>query len=174
VSLPSAARLPVIGSALRTRSRLAFRYPGVDRAVAPYGLLCRDGFWYVAGDDRTRPGRKNFRVDRVEGDIAVGAADAFDRPADFSLEDALPDEPYELAGDEPVEVDVWLDRVMALRHVDDVVSRGDDGSVVVRLRVSNGPGFRSWLFGMRDHARVVAPQSVVDDITSWLRTMAAR
>lgn len=172
VVLPSDPRLPSIYTALRTRALLTFRYNDVDREVAPYGLLCRDGFWYLAGDDRTRPGRKNFRVDRIEGDVVVGESGGFDPPTGFSLDAELPVEPYQLTGDEPVDVDVWLDRMMAGRHTGEVVATGDDGSVVVRLRVSNGAGFRSWLLGMRDHARVVAPPAVVDDVTSWLRRIA--
>lgn len=169
VALPSDTRLASLFSACRTRSLVTFTYNGVEREVAPYGLLCRDGFWYLAGDDRTRPGRKNFRVDRIEGDVAVGAENAFDRPSDFAIDSALPVEPYALTGDEPADVDVWLDRVMASRHTGEVVSSADDGSVVVRLRVSNLAGFRSWLLGMRDHARVVAPPAVVSDVRSWLR-----
>jgi predicted DNA-binding transcriptional regulator YafY len=171
VALPFDARLSVIYAANRSRSLLTFTYSEVEREVAPYGLICRDGFWYLAGDDRTRTGRKNFRVDRIEGAIVVGEPDAFERPTDFDIDHALPVEPFELSGTEPVDVDVRLDRVMAARHTGDVVSTEDDGSVVVRLRVSNLGGFRSWLFGMRDHARVVGPQSVVDDVTSWLRSI---
>ena len=33
-------------------------------------------------------------------------------------------------------------------------------------------GFRSWLFGMLDHARVVGPPPMVDAVRSWLRAMA--
>jgi predicted DNA-binding transcriptional regulator YafY len=169
IALPSDPRLPAIFGACRTRSLLTFTYSGIEREVAPYGLLCRDGFWYLAGDDRTRPGRKNFRVDRIDGDVAVGAADAFERPADFAIDRALPAEPYALTGDEPVDVDVWLDRLMASRHTGDVVSAADDGSVIVRLRVSNLGGFRSWLLGLRTHARVVGPPAVVSDVRSWLQ-----
>lgn len=170
-TLPFDSRLPAIWSGVRNRSVLTFTYNGTGRDVAPYGLICRDGFWYLAGDDRTRPGRKVYRVDRIEGDVAVGEPAAFERPEDFTIDEALPVEPYALTGDEPVDVDVWLDRVVASRHTGDVVSTGDDGSTVVRLRVSNLAGFRSWLLGMRDHARVVAPAPVVDDVRSWLRAI---
>ena len=172
VALPSDARLPVLFAAIRDRALVTFTYHGVAREVAPLGLLCRDGFWYVAGDDHTRPGRKVFRVDRIEGAVAAGEGGAFERPADFAIDAAMPVEPYALAGDEPVDVEVWLDRVMAGRHTGDVVARdASDGSVVVRLRVSNLGGFRTWLFGMRDHARVVGPPAVVESVTSWLREM---
>jgi predicted DNA-binding transcriptional regulator YafY len=173
VALPSDPRLPVIWSAVRARAVLSFHYHDVDRDVAPYGLLCREGNWYIAGDDRTRPGRKIYRVDRIVGDVTVGQAGAFERPADFDLETAMADEAYEYSGDEPVDVEVRLDRVMAGRPLGEVVSTGDDGSVVVRLRVSNRPAFRSWVLGLRGHARVLSPPAVVDDVTSWLRRIVA-
>jgi hypothetical protein len=95
-------------------------------------------------------------------------------PADFDLAHALPDEPYEMAPGEATAVDVWLDAVMAPRAAGEIVERRDDGSVVVRLSVSSVPGLRSWLLGMRDHAHVLAPASVVDDIRSWLMAIAER
>ena len=169
VALPSDPRLPTIWSAVRARAVLSFHYHDVDREVAPYGLLCREGNWYIAGDDLTRPGRKNFRVDRIVGEVAVGQPGAFERPADFDLDTAMAEEAYEYAADEPIDVDVRLDRVMAGRPVGEVVSTAEDGSVVVRLRVSNRPAFRSWVLGLRDHAQVIEPAEVVDDVTSWLR-----
>lgn len=172
VALPSDARLPIVYSALRQRALVSFTYNGVARDVEPYGVLCRDGYWYVVGLDRTRGGQRNYRVDRIDGEVTIGEREAFTVPVGFDVSKALPVEPYEMAPDDPVDVDVWIDRVMAPRAAGDVVSRGDDGSVVVRLRVSSIPGLRSWLFGLRDHARVVAPPAVVDAIVAWLRAMA--
>jgi predicted DNA-binding transcriptional regulator YafY len=172
VALPFDARLPKLYAAVRDRALARFSYHDIAREIAPYGLLCRDGFWYVAGDDRTRPGRKNFRVDRIDGDVEVGAPGAFERPLDFSIDAALPVEPYALTGDEPVDVEVWLDRIAAARITGEKVTENADGSVIARIRVSNRGGFRSWLLGLRDHARVVAPPEIVEDVASWLRRMA--
>ena len=175
VGLPSDQRLPLIYAALRTKAPLTFSYNGVEREVEVYGLLCRDGYWYIAGNDRTRPGRKNYRVDRIDGPVVAGVAGSYEVPGDFVLAEALPDEPYELAPGDAIDVDVWLDAVMAPRAAGEIVSGpADDGSVVVRLSVSNVGGLRSWLFGMRDHARVVGPPDVVEQVTSWLREMVAR
>lgn len=172
IALPSDERLPVIYSALRQRATLTFTYNTVGREVEPYGMLCRDGFWYVAGNDRTKPGRKNFRVDRIDGAVTVGEPGAYTVPPGFDLSTALPEEPYALASGDPIDVDVWLDAVMAPRAAGDIVERRANGSVVARLSVASVPGLRSWLLGMRDHARVVAPESVVDDMRSWLRSIA--
>jgi predicted DNA-binding transcriptional regulator YafY len=172
VALPSDPRLPVLYSALRHRYVVRFSYNGVERDVEGYGVLCRDGFWYVAGFDRTRGDRRNYRVDRIDGNVTVQASEHYEVPAEFDLAHALPDEPYELAPGDAVDVDVWLDAVMAPRGAGEILERRDDGSVVVRLSVSSVPGLRSWLLGMRDHARVLAPASVVDDIRAWLTSIA--
>jgi predicted DNA-binding transcriptional regulator YafY len=171
VALPSDPRLAQLHAALRHKSLVRFAYGGVERDVEPWGVLCRDGYWYIAGLDRSRPGRKTFRVDHIEGDVTVGERGAFAVPADFVLAEALPVEPYEMAPGDPIEVDVWLDAVMGPRAAGDVIERRGDGSVVVRLRVASIPGLRSWLLGMRDHARVVAPDAVVDEIRVWLRSI---
>ena len=171
VALPSDERLPQLHAALRARRLVRFRYGDTDREVEPYGMICRDGFWYLAGHDRTRDDGRVFRVDRIDGAVTAGDAGAFDVPDDFDVSAALPREPFEMAPDPPVEVDVWLDAVMATRAVGEIVERRDDGSVVLRLRVSSVPGLRSWLFGLRDHARVLGPPPVVEEITAWLRSI---
>lgn len=171
IELPADDRLGVVCSAVRRRRSIAFRYGGLDRAVEPYGMLCRDGKWYVTGFDRMRAARRNFRIDRMESDVHVGERDEFDVPADFSIADAIPDEPFAMASEEPVAVDVWLDRVMAPRAVGEVVERRDDTSVVVRIMVSSVPGLRSWLLNLRDHARVIGPPEVVAQLTGWLRAI---
>jgi proteasome accessory factor B len=171
VGLPSDPRLDVLYAAVRAKAPIELSYNGVERTIHGYGLLCRGGFWYLAGDDQTKPGRKNYRVDRIEWPIAAGAPGSYVVPADFVLADALPEEPFELAPDDPIEVDVLLDVLMAPRAVGEIVERRNDGSVVVRLEVRNVDGLRSWLFGLRHHARVLGPPEVVDQITSWLRGM---
>jgi proteasome accessory factor B len=172
VALPFDDRLPLIYSALRRRAVVMFRYGGVDRVVEAYGMLCRDGNWYVVGFDRTRSARRAFRVDRIESAVDVGVRGEYEVPAGFDADTAMPDEPFEMAPNDPVDVDVWLDRVMAPRAAGEILERRADGSVVVRLSVSSVPGLRSWLLNLRDHARVLGPPEVVESITSWLRAIA--
>jgi proteasome accessory factor C len=54
---------------------------------------------------------------------------------------------------------------------DAVVRRFDDGAVVVRLPVTNVEGLRSWLFGFLDHAVVLGPAAVRDEVVAWLEGM---
>ena len=53
--------------------------------VDPYGLLTRDGFWYVVGLEHESGLRKTFRVDRIEGDVEVGEGGAVEVPAGFDV-----------------------------------------------------------------------------------------
>jgi predicted DNA-binding transcriptional regulator YafY len=56
---------------------------------------------------------------------------------------------------------------------DAVVERGDDGSVVLELAVTNRDGFRSFVLGFLDHAEVLAPDELRDDVVDWLRSLVA-
>lgn len=177
VALPALPALPVLQSAAARRATVAFRYRGVDRVVEPYGLLTREGWWYVVGHDRTRDGRRAFRVDRIEGDVGVGDADAFTVPAGFDLLASIADLAFELAPGEGVEARVAVDATAAPRVVAElgeerVVECRDDGSVVVRLRVTHRGGFLAWVLGLLEHARVLEPPELVDEVVGRLRSMA--
>ncbi len=177
VALPADPRLPALYEAVRARRLLSFAYDGVDRAFEPYGLLCRDAFWYLVGHDRTRDAPRSFRVDRIAGAIEPGDAAAFDVPASYDPARALPEQPYALAPGEAVEATIEVDRVMASRVVREVGEaavreRRTDGTVVVAIPVLNPAGLRSWLFGFLDHARVLDPPELVEVVTGWLEAMA--
>jgi hypothetical protein len=75
-------------------------------------------------------------------------------------------------------VDVLVDAVLAAKVVSEVGDsavreRRADGSVVVRVGVTNPAGLRSWVLGMLDHAEVLGPPAVRDDVVAWLRALAA-
>lgn len=54
-----------------------------ERAVDPYGVLYRNGYWYLAGYCHLRQGLRAFRLDRV---VAVQFHETrFVRPADFDV-----------------------------------------------------------------------------------------
>jgi hypothetical protein len=42
---------------------------------------------------------------------------------------------------------------------------------VVEVEIRSPGAFRSWLFGMRDHAVVLSPPEVVEDVVSRLRAL---
>lgn len=154
--------LPLLHRACRDRRVLRFRYRGEDREVEPYGLLFRDGFWYLHGLDRGDGVAKNFRIDRVEGGFAAdGPAGAFERPA-VDLGSVLPDQAWLLGDGPPVTAQVWVDAVFAGRAIaeageETVIERRDDGSIVLGLIVRNQDALLSWVLGMLDRAELLGP-----------------
>lgn len=170
--------LPLLLRACRERRVLQFRYRGEDREVEPYGLLFRDGFWYLHGLDRGDGVAKNFRIDRVDQGVrAVGSAAAFERPS-VDLGSVLPDQAWLLGAASPVTAQVWVDAVFAGRAVaeageETVIERREDGSVVLGLVVRNQDALLSWVLGMLDRAELLGPPELRDALRQRLLTVAA-
>lgn len=71
-----------------------------------------------------------------------------------------------------MEAEVWFDPVAAAGIRDelpgaDVVSE-DASGLVIRLKVHNREGFRSWLLSFLDRAEVLSPPDLRDDMAKWL------
>jgi proteasome accessory factor B len=178
VSLPEPEGLPAVQQALAHRSTLSVDYGGKPRVLRPYGVVLRDGFWYlVAAEDGTEQPWKVFRVDRFERVPEVGPPGEVEVPAGFRAADALPRD-FKAVGDgEPVEALVLVEAIRAARVVHDlgddaVVERRAGGAVVVRVPATNLPVFRGWLLGMLDHAEVLEPPEVRAHVRDWLAAMA--
>ncbi len=181
--LPDRPELPVIRSAVASRSTIGFVHRGIDRHLDPWGLLLRGGFWYVAGFDHDRGEQRTFRVDRFEGgasSIVVGPPGAFERPADFDPRSAFPADPKQIgqSPDEAIEATVLIDVARAAAAVrelgdDRVLRRHDDGSIEVRVPADNLDAFRSWVLGLLEHAVVLAPPDVRASIVAWLTEVAS-
>lgn len=78
--------LTVLSAAAQQERRVHMRYrsskgEGSERDFDPYGLLYRDGRWYVGGHCHLRQGLRSFRLDRVEEVEMLELR--FARPADF-------------------------------------------------------------------------------------------
>jgi len=173
--LPSLPVLPALFDASTKRATVRFRYSDRDRRLDPYGLLTRDGFWYVAGFDHGHGEQRTFRVDRIQGDVVAGPPGAFTVPAGFELIHALPDDPKAMG--QAGEALVAVERIRAAKVArevgeDAVVERRADGGVLVRVPCGNLPAFRSWLLGLLDDAVVVSPPEVRADVARWLAAMA--
>jgi proteasome accessory factor B len=73
-----AAMLPLLAG-LRERRMVTFDYRGPDSGVAgrrrvdPWGVVGRDGRWYLVGHDRDRQEPRVFRLSRIEGAVTTTA-----------------------------------------------------------------------------------------------------
>jgi len=177
-ALPTVPALPALFDAYRTRSTVTFAYRGEHRHVDPWGILFRRGHWYVVGHDRDRGEQRSFRVDRIEGEVDAASPGGFDPPARLEPGALLRDEPWRYGEEEPVAARVLVDASRAAAVVDQVgagavVERGDDGSVILELPVTNTAAFRSFVLGFLDAAEVVGPPELRTEMVTWLEAVAS-
>ena len=177
--VPPAALIELF-EAVRTHATAAFAYRGEERLVAPVGLWFRFGHWYLVAWDIDRTAVRTFRVDRIEGEVSRGDAGDAAVPDDVEVDvkAALPDEPWEVEGEDRVEMRVRVDAVEARRVVDEVgedkvVCRLDDESVDLVLGVSSFASIRSWVLGLLDHVTVLEPARFREELVAWLDAVAA-
>jgi proteasome accessory factor B len=175
-NLPDQPNLSPLFEANVSRVVASFAYRGRARLVEPWGLLVRNGFWYVVGLDRAVGEQRVFRVDRIEGGVTVHRDQEFERPEGFDAQAAVTTDAKRLGDGVPAEALVLVDAARAGKVVgetgdDAVVERRDDGSVVVRVPCTNLPAFRSWVIGLLEHAEVLEPADVRADLVAWLRAL---
>jgi predicted DNA-binding transcriptional regulator YafY len=173
--LPSDRRLTPLFAAIADRAPVRFRYGDEDRTVDPYRLEFQRGRWYLTGYDHLRSAERNYRVDRVDGDVEVGEAGGFEPPAVRSP--GAMSQPWEFGEGEPIVATVLVDRDQAAWAVHAlgpsvVAETRDDGSIIVELEVTNVDAFRSFVLEFLDHAEVVGPPALRSAVVEWLRAQA--
>lgn len=172
-ALPAFPQLVPLFGAVAERAPVTFAYRGESRTIDPYRLSFARGRWYLDGFDHARQDDRQFRLDRIEGEVAVGASGSFERP---DLAPAGPVQAWQLGVDEPVVARLVVDADQAgwaLDHLGDatVVERRGDGGVVVELTVTNREAFRSFVLGFLHHAEVLDPPELRDELVAWLRAL---
>ena len=174
--LPATPELAPLFQAVAERATAGFGYRGERRRLDPHRLTFARGRWYVEGHDHDRGELRQFRLDRIEGAITVGPAGSFERPV---ASRAVQPHAWEIGGDDeaPVRAVVRIDADQApwVRRVlgeEAVVAAHDDGGVDVAVEVSNHDAFRSWVLGFLDHAEVLEPPELRDELVTRLRQLA--
>jgi len=158
--------LAVLISAAADRKAVSYRYSDTDRVVEPWRLSFARGHWYLTGWDRVRGDERLFRVDRIQGPVEIaGPAEE----AVGTVSDPLDLRGWELGDGAPTEAKVFIDSDQAswARHMLGAVT-DVDGGVVATLQVRNVEAFRSFVLSFLDHAEVLEPQSLRDDMVGWL------
>jgi proteasome accessory factor B len=176
VGMPIEPRLATIFGALFELRTLSFSYAGMLRRVDPYRLSFRDGRWYLSGFDHVRGAERLYRVDRIEGAVElVSGPGAFERQTSGV---AGPPPPWRLANGPPVAVELRVDATQAgfvsrLAGPEGALGTGPSGEAYFRLEVTDRAGFRSFVLGLLDHAEVLSPPEVREEIVAWLEAIAA-
>jgi len=160
--------------ALTRRKRVEFTYHGIgrdeitEREVEPWGLLYQHSHWYLLGWDRTREGRRTFRVARI-GKVEVNprkpATPDFAVPEDFDLAELRGRSAWELGGEEPLTARVrfpfprslWAER----NGVGRLVERASDGAQVRAFDVVQPNPFLRWILSQAGEAEILEPPELV-------------
>jgi proteasome accessory factor B len=172
-ALPTIPQLVPLFRAVADRAPVTFEYRSEQRTVNPYRLAFTRGHWYLDGWDHGREDDRQFRLDRIPGDVTVGEAGTFERPDAI---DPRASEPWELGDEPPVTARLRIDgdrAGWALDHLSNatVVEETDDGTVVIDLTVTNRDAFRSFVLGFLDHAEVLAPEELRSELVDWLKAL---
>jgi proteasome accessory factor B len=82
--------------ALTSLTTIEFEYLNVQgqsqpRQLQVYGVQARQSHWYLIGLDTAKSAIRNFRLDRIQGDVGtIGKAQSYSIPSDFEIAELEP------------------------------------------------------------------------------------
>ena len=175
-SLPTSPALVGLFGAIVECRRVSFSYSEMQREVSPWRLEYARGRWYLIGFDHGRNAERNFRLDRIPGDVTTTgeAGNAMPAPSE-ARERTL--RAWEIGEDQPVTATLWLGAERAAigaRLLGPSVSEGIDsgGGTEFQVSVTNTDAFRFFVLGFGDQAEIKGPPELRSEIVDWLEAMA--
>ena len=151
------------------------------RAVDPYGVGFFDGRWYLVGRSHKRKAVRNFRIDRIQGDVRIaGTASVgpdFEPPADFHLEDHAGRPPWTFGERSLTRAVIRFDDVVSwmvketLGPEDEWRDEGDAG--VLTRPAANVDALLRWVLRFGPHAEVLGPPELRRRMIEALRGVRA-
>jgi proteasome accessory factor B len=168
----ASSELVAVVEAITTKSAITFEYMAQDlsqqkRTIHPYALASRDGHWYFAGLDVDKNAIRTFRLDRVQGEIALGKKmGAFAIPTGFDLFSHVD----EAVSQKIATMDVRKDKAFALRkQALSIIDKGEWDQITIKY--SDQTTFLDSLLWHLDDVLVIEPAELRDSIIDVLRTM---
>lgn len=174
-ALPTGPNLVALFTGVIEARSATFTYRLAERSVDPYRLDFQRGRWYLTGYDHLRDEERNYRVDRIDGEVALGEPGGFTRPGNDVP--GLRLAPWQLGEGEPQVARLLVDADQAPSAIhqvgpSSVVEERPDGSVVLQLEVTNPAGFRAFVLTFLDHAEVLGPPALRGELVAWLDALA--
>jgi proteasome accessory factor BC len=180
-------RLAKIETAIFRRKTVLFDYYTMERdevgarRVDPYQLLYQGGQFYVVGRSHERGAIRVFRLSRIRGKVgyATKAEHDFQRPANFDPR-AYANRIHWQFGDPIGTAEVWIGRRIAWqieRHFGRYGATrpaGEEGDLVFVTAYANSRQLIAWVLGFGEHARVLGPPSLVDELRERLALVIER
>lgn len=178
--LASVPTPPVIGdiyAAINEHRLIEFTYNDEVRTVEPWRLEFQRGRWYLVGFDRLREDRRSFRVDRFEGPITSGHPASFTPTVEQHGVAGIRFDPWRHGDDPPVIAVVRIDAdqaALSRTHVSEDATWTDlaDGSATLEVEVTNRRAFRTFVLGFLEHAEIISPPELRDDMVAWVEAMS--
>ncbi|HET9501841.1 MAG TPA: WYL domain-containing protein [Marmoricola sp.] len=174
-AVPAAAHseaLSTVLRAVRTSSRLHFRYHGTERDVHPESVHADNTVWYLRGLEDGGDRVKRFVVSRML-DVRADSPGTASRP-EVSRHVGLHPMSWEI--DPPVEVTLQAPADYAAdvrRWLGDPLSEEVDGDrTTLVYRVTNRSALRSRIYQLGTRVRVVGPSDVRAELIAELAEMA--
>jgi proteasome accessory factor C len=182
-------RLAKIETAIFRNKTITFDYytMGRDetgpRKVDPYQLLYQGGQFYLVGHSHEREAIRVFRLSRIRGKVAYAskAEHDFKRPSDFDPRPYSTRAVWQL-GDTQGTAEIWVSERIAWqieRHFGRYgevapAEGGSDGDRVFRTEFADERQLAAWVLGLGEHARVLAPEALGDEVARRAALVAER
>ncbi len=147
-----------------------------DYLVDPYSLVLYQYGLYLVGYSHRAREIRTFAVERIKS-VEV-TEDMFELPQSFSLAERF-DQGFGLIEEPPQEVKIWISRDWAYFvkerswHPTQILHPQKDGSVILTMRCGGLDELTAWVLSFGPGARVLAPQALIDNVSSQL-TLAAK
>jgi predicted DNA-binding transcriptional regulator YafY len=114
---------------------------------------------------------RHYRVDRISNLTVLEEARG-DLPPHFDLGEYTRTT-FDMYNGESRRVTLWMEEKLLNIAIDrfgaDAHMRAVDGGIEVSAEVEAGPTFYGWLFQFGPQAKLLAPQSAVEDFKQWCR-----
>jgi len=183
-------RLAKIETAIFRRKTIVFDYYTMQRdelgarKVDPYQLLFQGGQFYLVGRAHERDAIRVFRLSRIRGKVAYAskAEHDFQRPEDFDPRAYANRIQWQFG--EPVgtaevrigekiawQIERHFGRYGSMRWIDD---GADSGDRVFATEYADPRQLVAWVLGLGEHARLVGPPELVDELEKRLSLLVER
>jgi proteasome accessory factor BC len=179
-------RLAKIETAIFRRKTILFEYFTMQRGevatrrVDPYQLLYQGNQFYLVGRSHERDAIRVFRLSRIRGKVgyATKAEHDFQRPADFDPRAYANRIDWQF-GDPIGTAEVWVGRRIAWqieRHFGPYgeMRPEDDGDQIFITSYSDARQLISWVLGLGENARILAPAELADEFAERLELLIER
>jgi proteasome accessory factor BC len=181
-------RLAKVETAIFRGKTIVFDYYTMERdetgsrKVDPYHLLFQGGQFYLLGRAHDRDALRVFRLSRIRGKVAYAtkAEHDFRRPTreEFDPRDYASRAAWQF-GETQGTAEIRVSERIAwqvTRHFGRFgeVTPADDGAVVFSTPYANRRMLVSWVLRLGEHARVLGPAELEEEVTERIELLAAR